>query len=90
MSIVKKVIKEIVSKFATNTKDTGLSEVQVALFTKHIENLTVHMKENTKDYQARRGLLAFVTKRKRLLIYLHNKSYERYQKIIKELKLKGV
>lgn len=90
MSILKKVKKEIVSKFTSNPKDTGLSEVQIALFTRHIENLTNHMQQNAKDHQARRGLLTFVIKRKRLLIYLNKKNHTRYQKVIKELKLKGV
>ena len=58
--------------------------------TKHISNLTDHLKINKKDHQARRGLLVFVTKRKRLLIYLKKRSDYRYEQLIKELKLKKV
>ena len=90
MSVTKELKKEIISKFSSGANDTGSSEVQVALFTKHISNLTEHLKINKKDYQARRGLLVFVVKRKRLLIYLKNRNNDRYEKIIKELKLKRV
>ena len=90
MSVTKELKKDIISKFSSGANDTGSTEVQVALFTKHISNLTEHLKINKKDYQARRGLLVFVVKRKRLLIYLKNKSNDRYEKVIKELKLKRV
>jgi small subunit ribosomal protein S15 len=90
MSVTKELKKEIISKFSSGANDTGSTEVQVALFTKHISNLTEHLKINKKDYQARRGLLVFVVKRKRLLIYLKNRNNDRYEKIIKELKLKRV
>lgn len=90
MSIEKKVKEEIILKFSSSITDTGSTEVQVALFTKHISNLTEHLKINKKDYQARKGLLAFVTKRKRLLIYLKNRDNDRYETLIKELKLKKV
>jgi small subunit ribosomal protein S15 len=90
MSVTKELKKEIISKFSSGANDTGSSEVQVALFTKHISNLTEHLKINKKDYQARRGLLVFVVKRKRLLIYLKNRNNDRYEKVIKELKLKRV
>ena len=90
MSVTKELTQEIISKFAISKNDTGSSEVQIALFTKHISNLTEHLKINKKDYQARRGLLSFVVKRKRFLTYLKNNNNDRYEKIIKELKLKKV
>jgi len=90
MSVTKELKKEIISKFSSGANDTGSTEVQVALFTKHISNLTEHLKINKKDYQARRGLLVFVVKRKRLLVYLKNRNNDRYEKVIKELKLKKV
>ena len=90
MSVTKELKKEIISKFSSGANDTGSTEVQVALFTKHISNLTEHLKINKKEYQARRGLLVFVVKRKRLLIYLKNRNNDRYEKVIKELKLKRV
>ena len=90
MSVTKELKREIISKFSSGANDTGSTEVQVALFTKHISNLTEHLKINKKDYQARRGLLVFVVKRKRLLVYLKNRNNDRYEKVIKELKLKRV
>ena len=80
MSVTKELTQEIISKFAISKNDTGSSEVQIALFTKHISNLTEHLKINKKDYQARRGLLSFVVKRKRLLTYLKNNNNDRYEK----------
>lgn len=90
MSITKQLTREVISNFTDKESNTGLSEVQIALFTNHIVNLTSHMKINNKDYQARRGLLSFVTKRKRLLTYLKNKSSTRYEHLIKKLKLKSL
>jgi small subunit ribosomal protein S15 len=90
MSITKEFKKEIISKFLLKKNDTGSVEVQVALFTEHITNLTKHLKINKKDYQGRRGLLMFVTKRKRLLTYLKDNNIDRYGKIIKKLKLKSI
>lgn len=90
MSVTKELKKEIISQFSSGKNDTGSTEVQVALFTKHVSNLTEHLKTNKNDYQAQKGLLAFVTKRKRLLIYLKSRDNDRYEKLIKELKLKRV
>ena len=90
MSITKESKKELIGQFAKGEKDTGSPEVQCALFTNHIKNLTEHLKVNKKDYQARRGLLAFVVKRKRLLKYLKRLDNDRYENLIKELKLKRI
>jgi small subunit ribosomal protein S15 len=90
MSTKKELTREIISKFAVSKEDTGSSVIQIALFTRHISNLTEHLKVNKKDYQARKGLLSFVIKRKRLLIYLKNNNDYKYNQIIKELKLKKV
>jgi len=90
MSITKKLKQDIISKFAYSKNDTGSTEVQVALFSEHISNLTEHLKANKKDHQARRGLLVFVAKRKRLLLYLKSQSSDRYESIIVKLKLKRV
>ncbi len=78
MSVTKELKKEIISKFSSGANDTGSTEVQVALFTKHISNLTEHLKINKKDYQARRGLLVFVVKRKRLLVYLKSINHKNH------------
>ena len=90
MSITKESKKELIGQFAKGEKDTGSPEVQCALFTNHIKNLTEHLKVNKKDYQARRGLLAFVVKCKRLLKYLKRLNNDRYEILIKELKLKRI
>lgn len=90
MSITKALTKKTVSKFTMDQNNTGLSEVQIALFTQQISSLTEHMKTNKKDYQARRGLLVFVIKRKRLLMYLKSKNNKQYETVIQELKLKRV
>ena len=79
---------EIIGKFARDSKDTGSSEVQVALLSERISSLTQHLKENPKDHSSRLGLLKLVGKRKHLLRYLKNTKYETYAKLIETLKIK--
>ncbi|MEM7070890.1 MAG: 30S ribosomal protein S15 [Pseudomonadota bacterium] len=79
---------ELIKKFSTNSKDTGSPEVQISILSERISNLTEHMKTHPKDFHSRRGLLIMVGKRRRLLDYLLKKSEDRYQKIIKALKLR--
>lgn len=78
----------IIKKFAIQKDDTGSPEVQVALLTERINSLTGHLKTHVKDNHSRRGLLAMVSKRRRLLNYLTRKDKKRYQTIITKLKLK--
>jgi small subunit ribosomal protein S15 len=78
----------IIKKFAIQKDDTGSPEVQVALLTERINDLTEHLKTHVKDNHSRRGLLAMVSKRRRLLNYLTRKDKKRYQVIITKLKLK--
>jgi len=78
----------IIKKFAIQKDDTGSPEVQVALLTERINDLTEHLKTHVKDNHSRRGLLAMVSKRRRLLNYLTRKDKKRYQAIITKLKLK--
>ena len=78
----------IIKQHKIHEKDTGSSEVQVALLTRRIEELTTHLRKHPKDNHSRRGLLIMVSKRKRVLDYLKNKDEKRYKKIIKELGLK--
>ncbi|PIW34193.1 MAG: 30S ribosomal protein S15, partial [bacterium (Candidatus Ratteibacteria) CG15_BIG_FIL_POST_REV_8_21_14_020_41_12] len=66
-------------------KDTGSPEVQIALFTKRIEELSEHFKRQKNDYGSRRGLLILIGKRRKLLNYLKRESLERYEKIIKKM-----
>lgn len=79
--------KKIISQFALAPGDTGSPEVQVALLTEKINRLIEHLKLHKKDTHSRRGFLAMIAKRKRLLAYLAKKDRERYQKLVKVLSL---
>ena len=79
---------KIVEKYQIAKKDTGSPEVQVALMTDRITYLTGHFKTNAKDHHSRRGLLALVSQRRKLLDYLKRESLERYQGLIKSLGLR--
>ena len=85
MSITIEKRLELIKKFGGNEKDTGKTEVQVAIFTERIKNLTEHLKANKKDHHTRRGLLKLVGKRRSLLKYLNRIDIERYRSLIKEL-----
>ena len=79
---------EIIKKFGANEKDSGKSEVQIALLTQRINDLTEHFNKHSKDHHSRRGLMMMVGKRRRLLDYLMAKDIERYRAIIKELNIR--
>ncbi len=79
---------KIIKEYKVHDNDTGSSEVQIAIFTKQIEELTKHLKKHSKDNHSRLGLLKMVAKRKRLLDYLKSEDEKRYKKIIKKLGLK--
>jgi ribosomal protein S15 len=79
---------EILSTYARGKNDTGSAEVQIALLTERINELTEHLKVHAKDDHSRRGLLIMVGKRKRLLKYLENKDIERYRDIITKLNIR--
>ncbi|MGC8926915.1 MAG: 30S ribosomal protein S15 [Myxococcota bacterium] len=85
MELDARLKKEIIEKYKTHERDTGSPEVQVALLTEKIKNLTEHFKVHTKDFHSRRGLIKLVSKRRKLLDYLRLKDFERYQKVISEL-----
>ena len=74
--------------FRLHERDTGSSEVQIALLTKRIESLTEHLKTHLKDHSSRYGLIKMVNARRRLLNYLKSRDENRYQQIIKRLKLR--
>ena len=80
--------KELIIKFGKTEKDTGRSEVQIALLTDRIQKLTEHFRSHKKDHSSRRGLLKMVGKRRRLLDYLKKDSFERYREIISSLGLR--
>ena len=88
MSITGERKVELVSEFAQASGDTGSPEVQVAVLTERISNLTEHFKLHKKDIHSRRGLLMMVSKRRRLLDYLKSKDQDRYQKLIGRLNLR--
>ena len=88
MSITTKRKQELISEYATQNGDTGSPEVQVAILSERISNLTEHLKVHKKDHHSRRGLLIMVGQRRRLLDYLSNKKIERYQDLIKRLDLR--
>jgi len=89
MSITKENKKEIISKFAINENDTGSAEVQIAVLTERITNLIDHFKNHKHDNHSKRGLLAMVNKRKKLLSYLSKKDELNYKEIIKKLNIRG-
>ncbi|MDR2464519.1 MAG: 30S ribosomal protein S15 [Holosporales bacterium] len=85
MSITKGKKQELIEKFAINDGDTGSFDVQIAVLTERINNLTEHMKGHKKDFHSRRGFLMLVSKRRRLLDYLKRVNVDRYQALISAL-----
>lgn len=88
MSITAARKQELIKKFATEKNDTGSPEVQVAVLTERIINLTAHLGGHKKDFHSRRGLLILVSRRRRLLDYLKRVSGERYSTLIQTLGLR--
>ena len=80
--------QKIIKEFQRDSKDVGSSEVQIALLTARIKELTIHMQSNKKDYSTQRGLVALVNKRKKLLKYLNSKNHKAYLDICKRLELR--
>jgi len=89
MTINLKEKGKIIKNFGKDAKDSGSTEVQVALLTEKVKQLTEHLKENHKDAASKRGLLMMVGKRKRLLAYMKNKNIEGYRELIKKLGIRG-
>ncbi|MBW8483653.1 MULTISPECIES: 30S ribosomal protein S15 [Actinomadura] len=88
MSLDTATKNKIISEYATTEGDTGSPEVQVALLTRRINDLTEHLKEHKHDHHSRRGLLLLVGRRRRLLKYLSNKDINRYRALIERLGLR--
>ncbi len=88
MSITADRKQELINEYATKTGDTGSPEVQVAVLSERIANLTEHFKDHTKDNHSRRGLLKLVSQRRRLLDYLKRNDEGRYQSLIQRLGLR--
>ncbi len=88
MPLTKEKKQELIGKFGREGGDTGSAEVQVALLTERINQLTEHLRTHSKDHHSRRGLLMMVGKRRRLLRYLEASDLERYRKVVSELGLR--
>ncbi len=88
MSITKETKQKLIGRFQINDKDTGSSEVQIAVLTERIRSLTEHFKSHQKDNHSRKGLLTMVSTRKKLLNYLRRTDYDKYVKILQELELR--
>ncbi|MFT4147368.1 MAG: 30S ribosomal protein S15 [Micrococcaceae bacterium] len=88
MALDANVKQEIIDKYATGSGDTGSPEVQIALLSRRISDLTEHLKEHKHDHHTRRGLMGLVGKRKRLLNYLKRIDIERYRALIESLGLR--
>ncbi|MCF7943540.1 MAG: 30S ribosomal protein S15 [Spirochaetia bacterium] len=88
MALTKEQKQEIVEEFGANGKDTGSTEVQIALLTSRIRDLTEHFKTNKKDHASRRGLLKMVGQRRRLLRYLKNTDINKYRDMLVKLNLR--
>ncbi|MCX8009825.1 MAG: 30S ribosomal protein S15 [Ignavibacteria bacterium] len=86
--LTKEQKKELILKYGGSEKNTGKPEVQIAILTAKINELTSHFEEHKKDNHSRRGLLKMVGKRRRLLDYLSKKDIQRYRKIIEELNIR--
>ncbi len=88
MSITAERKQELIKEYATKDGDTGSADVQVAVLSERINNLTEHLKTHKKDFHSRRGLLMMVGQRRRLLDYLRKKDSSRYEGLIKKLGLR--
>ncbi|MDO5003873.1 MAG: 30S ribosomal protein S15 [bacterium] len=88
MALTKAEKAKIVKEFARDEKDTGSAEVQIAILTKEINDLTEHLKEHIHDYHSRRGLLKKVGQRRNMLQYLAKKDVAKYREVIQKLGLR--
>jgi len=85
LSITKEVKSKKIKDYKINKEDTGSPEVQIAILTERINNLTEHFKTHPQDHHSKRGFMTLINRRKKLLKYLRNKNFDRYQKLIKSL-----
>jgi small subunit ribosomal protein S15 len=88
MSLTQEKKQELIQKFGRADGDTGSAEVQIALLTERINELTEHLRSHTKDHHSRRGLLMLVGKRRRLLRYLERADLDRYRQVVADLGLR--
>ena len=88
MSITKEKTAELIKEHGANDKDSGSSQTQIAILTERINTITEHLKENRKDHSARRGLIAMVSRRRKLLDYIKRSSNDDYLAVIKKLNIR--
>ena len=88
MTLVTDKKQKIIDDYKIHTRDTGSSEVQIALLTERINSLTEHFKAHKKDFHSRRGLLSLVGRRRRLLNFLKKKDFAKYEEILEKLGLR--
>ena len=88
MTLTQEDKREVVERFGKDANDTGATEVQIALLTRRINDLTEHLRTHKHDHHSRRGLLMLVGRRRRFLNYLQKKDLERYRSLIRELGLR--
>jgi small subunit ribosomal protein S15 len=88
MTLTQERKQELIAKFGDSPQDTGKAEVQIAMLTERINQLTDHLRTHKKDHHSRRGLLMLVGQRRRFLNYLQRKDLERYRALVKELGLR--
>ena len=88
MSLTQEKKQELIQKFGRADGDTGSAEVQIAILTERINELTEHLRSHTKDHHSRRGLLMLVGKRRRLLRYLERADLDRYRQVVSDLGLR--
>jgi small subunit ribosomal protein S15 len=88
VTLTKETKTELIGKYGRSGADTGSAEVQIALLTERINDLTGHLRQHSKDHHSRRGLLMLVGKRRRMLRYLERKNLERYRSLVAELGLR--
>lgn len=88
MSLTQEKKKELIDKYGRSENDTGSVEVQVAMLTERVNQLTEHLRTHKKDHHSRRGLLMLVGQRRRLLRYLENSDIDRYRQVVADLGLR--
>ena len=88
MSITKEKTAELIKEHGSNDKDSGSSQAQIAILTERINAITNHLKENKKDHSGRRGLIAMVSRRRKLLDYIRKQNNDDYISIIKKLNIR--
>ena len=88
MSITSERSQELIKEYGSKSENTGSSEVQVAILTDRINNITEHLKNNKKDHAGRRGLLGLVSKRRRLLNYIKKRDSKQYLNLIEKLEIR--